>query len=378
MERFAGSFDGHIHIRRIGFRNARDDLARRRVNGFERLAGNAVDPPVVDQHLCLPNRNVGFGLSSNSCHNCPRSFLDLRTSLRLGREVRAGVKIPFFPRRQFRGRNQPQYDPPLGHYTPIIVLFPDAGQRNFGAPGAQYPQPVGVAFQTGGKPDTCLKAAYSKRSEAVKNHWDKQPRLAEVVCNQEAQVSSRTTANMRPVRSFGGACVSPGSFHSFPSQKWANNPPNQIDKSIESEALGNMNISVKSEYALKALLDLAIQYLGAPPGTTHMAPIKIADIAKRQKIPQKFLELILAGLKQNGFVDSRRGAEGGYLLARAAVDAITVGEVLRAVESTNIGLRTGKDDPFTEVWRRVDEAVSGVLDQTTFGRIGARLARKTT
>jgi Rrf2 family cysteine metabolism transcriptional repressor len=152
------------------------------------------------------------------------------------------------------------------------------------------------------------------------------------------------------------------------SQKLANNPPNQIDKGIESEALGIMNISVKSEYALKALLDLAIQYLGAPPGTTQMAPIKIADIAKRQKIPQKFLELILAGLKQNGFVDSRRGAEGGYLLARAA-DAITVGEVLRAVESTKGGLRTGKDDPFTEVWRRVDEAVSGVLDQTTFGEL---------
>ncbi len=45
--------------------------------------------------------------------------------------------------------------------------------------------------------------------------------------------------------------------------------------------------------------------------------MKIADIAKRQKIPQKFLELILAGLKQSGFVDSRRGAEGGYLLARS-------------------------------------------------------------
>lgn len=153
---------------------------------------------------------------------------------------------------------------------------------------------------------------------------------------------------------------------SIPQRFAANNPPGEIDKGIESEALRIMNISVKSEYALKAILDLALQYLGAPPGTTHMAPIKIADIAKRQKIPQKFLELILAGLKQNGFVDSRRGAEGGYLLARAA-DAITVGEVLRAVESTKGGLRSGKDDPFTEVWRRVDAAVSGVLDQTTFG-----------
>jgi len=129
-----------------------------------------------------------------------------------------------------------------------------------------------------------------------------------------------------------------------------------------------MNISVKSEYALKAILDLAIQYLSAPPGTSHMPPIKIADIAKRQKIPQKFLELILAGLKQGGFVDSRRGAEGGYLLARNA-DTITVGEVLRAVESTKGGPRADKNDPFVDVWRRVDEAVSNVLDQTTFGEL---------
>src|SRR5665213_3522058 len=105
-----------------------------------------------------------------------------------------------------------------------------------------------------------------------------------------------------------------------------------------------MNISVKSEYALKAVFDLASQYLTIPQGAT-MSPVKIADIAKRQKIPQKFLELILAGLKQNGFVDSRRGAEGGYLLAKGP-DAITLGEVLRAVENVKNAGRGSKDDPF--------------------------------
>ena len=83
-----------------------------------------------------------------------------------------------------------------------------------------------------------------------------------------------------------------------------------------------MNISVKSEYALLAVFDLSLQ----PPGD----PVKIADVARRQKIPQKFLELILAGLKQGGFVESRRGAEGGYRLAKPA-NEITVGEVLRFV-----------------------------------------------
>lgn len=128
-----------------------------------------------------------------------------------------------------------------------------------------------------------------------------------------------------------------------------------------------MNISVKSEYALKAVFDLAAQYQVAPRGA-QMPPVKIAEIARRQKIPQKFLELILAGLKQDGFVDSRRGAEGGYLLARAP-DAITVGEVLRAVENIKNSGRSSKDDPFGGIWRRVDEAVSEVLDHTNFGEL---------
>jgi Rrf2 family transcriptional regulator, cysteine metabolism repressor len=128
-----------------------------------------------------------------------------------------------------------------------------------------------------------------------------------------------------------------------------------------------MNISVKSEYALKAVFDLAVQYQNLPPGVANMPPIKIADIARRQKIPQKFLELILAGLKQNGFVDSRRGAEGGYLLARAA-DSMTIGEVLRAVENVKSPRKRSKQvDPFAELWRRVDQSISDVLDQTSFG-----------
>jgi Rrf2 family protein len=127
-----------------------------------------------------------------------------------------------------------------------------------------------------------------------------------------------------------------------------------------------MNISVKSEYALKAVFDLASQYLLDRQSSGPMPPVKIADIAKRQKIPQKFLELILAGLKQSGFVDSRRGAEGGYLLARNP-DAITVGEVLKSVENVKSSGRPSKDDPFTEIWQRVDSAVSDVLDHTTFG-----------
>ncbi len=126
-----------------------------------------------------------------------------------------------------------------------------------------------------------------------------------------------------------------------------------------------MNISVKSEYALKAVFDLASQYVVPQRGSTPMTPVKIADIARRQKIPQKFLELILAEMKQSGFVDSRRGAEGGYILARPP-DSITIGEVLRSVENIK-STRPQAGDPFAKIWERVDQAVSSVLDQTTFG-----------
>lgn len=122
-----------------------------------------------------------------------------------------------------------------------------------------------------------------------------------------------------------------------------------------------MNISVKGEYALQALFDLATQTPGEP--------IKIADVARRQKIPQKFLELILAGLKQGGFVESRRGAEGGYLLSRPA-DSITVGQVLRFMESARSvksSLKHSEDTPFSRVWREVDQAVSAVVDRASLG-----------
>src|SRR5882757_2946424 len=123
-----------------------------------------------------------------------------------------------------------------------------------------------------------------------------------------------------------------------------------------------MNISVKGEYALQAIFDLATQ----PPGD----PVKIADIARRQKIPQKFLELILASLKQGGFVESRRGAEGGYKLARPS-DQITIGDVIRFIEEGKKAKRT-EADAFTDLWKRVDAAVSGVVDRTTFAELVRR------
>ncbi len=119
-----------------------------------------------------------------------------------------------------------------------------------------------------------------------------------------------------------------------------------------------MNVSVKCEYALRAVFELALR--------AGIEPTRIADIAERQGIPQKFLESILAELKKSGFLESKRGAEGGYLLGRPA-EMITVGEVLRSVEGGRTGRATldagGSLDFF---WERVDQAVAEIIDRTTF------------
>ncbi len=122
-----------------------------------------------------------------------------------------------------------------------------------------------------------------------------------------------------------------------------------------------LNISVKGEYALHAIFDLALQPAGEP--------VKIADIARRQKIPQKFLELILSSLKQGGFVESKRGADGGYKLARLP-EQITIGQVLAFLEGKK--RKPGEENAFTDLWKRVDASVAAIVDHTTF----AELTRK--
>ncbi len=119
-----------------------------------------------------------------------------------------------------------------------------------------------------------------------------------------------------------------------------------------------MKISVKAEYALQAIFDLATQ----PAGEA----IRIADIAKRQKIPQKFLELILSNLKQGGFVESRRGADGGYMLARPA-SQLTVGEIIRHIDGPNE--RRGSTAGFEEMWKQVDDSINAILGNTNFQQL---------
>ena len=121
-----------------------------------------------------------------------------------------------------------------------------------------------------------------------------------------------------------------------------------------------MNLPVRSGYALHAIFDLAAH--------ASEGPVKISDIAKRQQIPQKFLELILANLKQGGFVESRRGAEGGYRLARPAA-RITIGEVLDYVEGQQRDrgrAGTPGESPFSEIWKQIDDHTDRILHAISF------------
>lgn len=129
-------------------------------------------------------------------------------------------------------------------------------------------------------------------------------------------------------------------------------------------------ITQRSKYALRALLMLA----GQPEG--HL--VLISEIAKRENVPRKFLELILLDLKRRGLLRSQRGRRGGYGLARPA-DSITFGEIIRMTEgplapipcASLTGYQRCSDCPDEEncairkVMRRVHNAISEILDRTT-------------
>ena len=125
-----------------------------------------------------------------------------------------------------------------------------------------------------------------------------------------------------------------------------------------------MNASVKCEYALRAVLDLAL-------ASSMTEPIRIADIASRQRIPQKFLETILSDLRKRGLLESRRGAEGGYMLARPA-ETITVGEIVRAVEGGRSTHTPEEPGPIEFLWEELSTAIGAVVDRKSI----AELARQ--
>jgi Rrf2 family protein len=134
-----------------------------------------------------------------------------------------------------------------------------------------------------------------------------------------------------------------------------------------------VRISAKGEYAIKAVLDLALH--------RDRDLIPIQEIAAREAIPQRYLEQVLLSLKRAGILTSKRGSSGGYHLTKAP-EEITIGAVLRAVEGTGVPFepqarsKNGHGDDLAELWRRIGDAVSHVVDQLTFGELAAQAAQR--
>lgn len=129
-----------------------------------------------------------------------------------------------------------------------------------------------------------------------------------------------------------------------------------------------LRISAKGEYAIKAVLDLALHH--------GRGLIPIQEIASRQGIPQRYLEQVLLALKRAGLLGSKRGAAGGYHLTRAPSD-ITVGAVLRAVEGAGAPFETrgrgaAETADLDELWEEIAEAVAKVVDRLTFDELAER------
>ena len=136
-----------------------------------------------------------------------------------------------------------------------------------------------------------------------------------------------------------------------------------------------MRISAKGEYAIKAMLDLAMH--------RGRALVPIQEIAARQAIPQRYLEQVLLALKRSGLLTSKRGSTGGYQLSKAP-EEVTVGAVLRAVEGGSAPFEGGppgrRDGAYAhdlgELWEEIADAVTGVVDRWTLEDLVARTAER--
>jgi Rrf2 family protein len=126
-----------------------------------------------------------------------------------------------------------------------------------------------------------------------------------------------------------------------------------------------VELSCKSEYAILALLELAIHYQSGEP-------LQIRQIAALQKIPDRYLEQLLATLRRGGLVKSQRGSKGGYILAREPWK-ITVFEAMGCLEGLdkvqlceeNNTPKTSDSGIIEEIWQEARQAANAVLQKYT-------------
>ena len=133
-----------------------------------------------------------------------------------------------------------------------------------------------------------------------------------------------------------------------------------------------MRVSAKTDYALRAAVELAAAH---GDGT----PVKGERLATSQAIPLRFLENILLQLRHAGIVESRRGADGGYRLARTP-EEITLADVIRAIDGPLAGVSgqrpetldfRGTSEPLRDVWIAVRASLRGVLEGVTLADVAS-------
>src|SRR3954470_8438881 len=126
-----------------------------------------------------------------------------------------------------------------------------------------------------------------------------------------------------------------------------------------------MRVSAKADYAVRAAAELA--------GAGDEGPVKGEKLAEAQDIPLQFLEHILLELKHHGIVRARRGAKGGYWLARPA-EEVTIADVVRAVEGPIADVQStppeaikyrGNSESLRDVWVAVRSSLRSVLEVVT-------------
>ena len=134
-----------------------------------------------------------------------------------------------------------------------------------------------------------------------------------------------------------------------------------------------MNISAKSKYAVRALVELAER---TQTGSEHL--VRLTDVATARGIPLQFLEQLFAALRRAGMDNSGRGAGGGFLLPRppAAITVLEVVEVLDGLVSPAVCTQ-GECERIEEcgpaaVWLEAKEALEQVLRQTTIADLVER------
>jgi Rrf2 family transcriptional regulator, cysteine metabolism repressor len=132
-----------------------------------------------------------------------------------------------------------------------------------------------------------------------------------------------------------------------------------------------VKISYKCDYALKAIFELSLIYIEEGGDV-----VSIQKLAKAGDMPTKFLEQILLVLRKGGFVKSKRGVNGGFMLARPPAE-ITIGDVVRFIEGPigpiscveeecYKGCKDIKTCIFRDVWKDVRHSISVIIDTTTF------------